>query len=75
MILKYKGYEGTVEYSGHNHIYYGKIKGIDDLITYEVDVIVSQRDTNALQREFEEAVDDYIKTCEQLNRKPQVKGE
>lgn len=64
-ILKYNGYEGTAELDMGRMICRGKILFIDDLITYEADTPA------ALQKEFEDAVDDYLETCESLGRQPQ----
>jgi predicted HicB family RNase H-like nuclease len=65
-ILRYKGYEGTAELDVARGVCRGKILFIDDLVTYESSVI------GQLQHEFEAAVDDYIETCKELGRSPQV---
>ncbi len=64
-ILKYKGYEGTAEIDMTDMICRGKILFIGDLITYQAPDPVN------LQKEFEAAVEDYLETCEYLNRSPQ----
>lgn len=64
-ILKYKDYEGTAELDMGRGVCRGKILFVDDLVTYEA---ASPRD---LQKEFEEAVDDYLKTCASLGKEPQ----
>ena len=58
--LKYKSYVGAVEYSDVDKCFYGKIKDIDDLVTYEAD---SKED---LQINFQNAVEDYLVTCKQI---------
>ncbi|WP_323142760.1 type II toxin-antitoxin system HicB family antitoxin [Massilia phyllosphaerae] len=65
-ILKYKSYEGTTEIDLARGVCRGKILLIDDLVTYECE---SPRE---LQKQFEEAVDDYIETCKELGRPAQV---
>lgn len=65
-ILKYKGYEGTTELDMERGICRGKILLINDLITYESE---SPRE---LEKEFQLAVDDYLQTCQELGRQPQV---
>lgn len=65
-ILKFKGYEGTAELDMERGLCCGRLLLIDDLVTYEAS---SPAD---LQREFEAAVDDYIQTCRELGRQPQV---
>ena len=52
-LLEYKDYLGTVEYSSSDKVLYGKVIGINGLVSYEGDSIES------LQADFEEAVDDY----------------
>lgn len=64
-ILDYKGYEGTAEIDISRGVCRGKILFINDLVTYESDTITG------LKREFEAAVDDYLLTCETLNKEPQ----
>lgn len=62
--LKYKGYIGSVDYSQEDKLLYGKIECINDLIMYET------TDAAQLQTVFEEAVDDYLITCEQIGKEP-----
>jgi len=63
-ILKYKEYEGTAELDMTRGVCRGKVLFIDDLVTYES---ASPAD---LQKEFEAAVDDYLKTCAMLGKEP-----
>ncbi|MDO9272316.1 MAG: type II toxin-antitoxin system HicB family antitoxin [Rugosibacter sp.] len=63
-ILKYKDYEGTAELDMARGVCRGKVLFIDDLVTYES---ASPAD---LQKEFEAAVDDYLKTCAMLDKEP-----
>ena len=63
-ILKYKGYEGTAELDMSAGLCRGKILFINDLVTYKSDA------PSGLQAAFEEAVDDYLETCRDLNREP-----
>ena len=56
--LEYKGFYGTVHYSNEDAVFFGKISGINDLITFE------GASVKELQKSFKEAVDDYIKICE-----------
>lgn len=64
-IFKYKGYIGSAEISQEDNCLYGQILFVDDLITYEADTVP------ALENEFKNAVDDYLITCESLNKEPQ----
>lgn len=56
-MLEYKGYYGTVEFSENDNILFGKVVGVNSLISYEGDSIKS------LREDFEGAVDDYIEMC------------
>jgi len=62
--LEYNGYIGTLEFSADDKIFFGKIQGINDLITFEGSSV------NELEKSFEEAVDDYLETCKLLNKAP-----
>ena len=53
-IIKYKDFEGSVETDIERYCCRGKVLFIDDLVTYESDTL------QGLQKQFEEAVDDYI---------------
>ena len=56
-MLEYKGYCGTVEYSAKDDILFGKVIGVNGLISYEGSSIQS------LKADFEAAVDDYLEDC------------
>lgn len=60
--LTYKGYTGTVEFSAEDKLFFGKIEGVDDLVSYEGENIF------ALENSFIEAVEDYMLTCKQLDK-------
>ena len=57
-VIKYKEYLGTVHYSAEDEVFYGKIEGVDDLVSFE------GSDVKELKGAFQEAVDDYISLCE-----------
>ncbi|HDR1354571.1 type II toxin-antitoxin system HicB family antitoxin [Pasteurella multocida] len=59
--LQYKDFIGSVETSIEDNVLFGKILFINALVTYEADTI------SQLKTEFELAVDDYIKMCEENN--------
>ena len=62
--LEYKGYIGTVALSVEDRCFFGKIQGINDLITFEGDSV------DALEAAFREAVDDYLSFCEECHIEP-----
>jgi predicted HicB family RNase H-like nuclease len=64
--LEYKGYSGSVRFSADDEVFHGKLEGIRDLVTYEGTDVIS------LKRNFEDAVEDYLQTCQKKNREPQA---
>lgn len=64
-VMEYKGYYGTVEYSAKDDVLFGKVIGVRGLISYEGDSVQS------LKADFEEAVDDYLETCEAAGVEPE----
>src|SRR5690606_34532750 len=62
--LEYKGYSGTVEFSATDEVFYGKLNGIRDVVTFEADSV------SKLKKAFKEAVDDYIQTCQKTGKNP-----
>lgn len=57
--LEYKDFHGTVHFSEEDAVFFGKISGINDLVTFEGSSVKD------LQNSFKEAVDDYISICEE----------
>lgn len=62
--LKHKNYFGSVEFSSEENLLFGKIIGIDDLVTYEADSV------KELKNAFIESVEDYLETCNSLGKEP-----
>lgn len=58
IIVKYKGYSTVAEYDKKDKLFYGKIKDIKDLVTFEGDSL------SAFREDFEKSVDDYIDFCD-----------
>ncbi len=63
-VMTYKSYKGTVEYSEADECLFGKIVGINDIISYEATSVIE------LKKAFQEAVDDYLLFCKKTKRKP-----
>ena len=55
--LKYKEFIGDAHYSSSDNTFYGKLLGVNDLVTYEADSV------EGLQDAFRESVDGYIDYC------------
>ena len=53
--LHYRGFTGSIEYSKEDHLYYGKVLGIKDLVSYE------GTSKSELFLDFRGAVNDYIR--------------
>lgn len=65
--LSYKGFIGSVCYSDEDGVLYGKIEGINDLVTYE------STEVSDLVKQFRISVDEYIESCKHFN-KPLLKS-
>jgi predicted HicB family RNase H-like nuclease len=63
-ILQYKGYFATVHFSGDDDVFYGKILGINDLVSFEGSTV------KELKKSFQDAVDDYLEICKKLKKDP-----
>ena len=55
--LTYKQFIGTVNFSSEDEIFYGKLEGVNDLVTFEGETV------KKLKKAFKEAVEDYIEIC------------
>jgi predicted HicB family RNase H-like nuclease len=63
-LLQYKGYFGSVQFSAEDEVFYGKIIGIEDLVNFEGSSV------KELKKSFHEAIEDYLETCEALEKEP-----
>ena len=61
-ILQYNGFIGSVHFDADDAVFYGKIEGIGDLVTFEGESVAE------LQQAFKEAIEDYIEICEQKGK-------
>lgn len=64
-ILEYKGYYAEVHFNSEDEVFYGKIIGINDLVSFEGTTV------KQLKKEFQEAVEDYLATCQELGKEPE----
>jgi len=60
--LKYKEFIGSVHFSTEDEIFYGKIEGINDLVTFEGNTV------SKLKAAFKEAINDYIYICNEAGK-------
>jgi len=64
-MLQYKDYLGSVHFSTEDGVFFGKIEGISDLVTFEGTTV------KKIKFAFQEAVEDYLAICEQAGKVPQ----
>ena len=62
--LYYKGYYSEIKFDSDLLILYGKIENISDLVTFE------SRNSKEIEREFHNAVDEYLAFCENVSETP-----
>ncbi|MDR0798193.1 MAG: type II toxin-antitoxin system HicB family antitoxin [Dysgonamonadaceae bacterium] len=60
-VLTYKGFIGSVHFSADDNVFFGKVEGINDLITFEGETV------QELRNAFQYMVDEHIKDCETEN--------
>ena len=60
-IIKYKGFIGSVHYAAEDRVFYGKIEGVNDLITFEGSSV------DELEEGLKFMVDEHIKDCTNKN--------
>jgi len=65
-MLHHRGYYGSIEASQDDNCLYGKLQFIRALVSYEGATVAE------LTRAFRDAVDEYLETCAQLNREPEM---
>ena len=63
--MTHRGYAARIDYSDEDGCFIGHIAGINDVVGFHGESVEELRDA------FEESVDDYLETCEKLNRSPQ----
>lgn len=64
-MMRYKDFYGTIEYSLDDNIFYGKVIGINGLISYEGKI------PEELTKDFNEIVYEYLEDCKSQGIKPQ----
>lgn len=64
-VIEYNGYRGVIEFSAEDEVFFGKIFGINDTVTFEADTV------KKLYTAFRDAVNDYITTCREMGKTPE----
>jgi len=63
--LRYKDFIGNVNFSEEDGVFFGKVLGITDSISFEGDSV------QALTEDFHSAIDEYLEVCKELGKDPQ----
>lgn len=63
--LTYKGYTATVEFDAEDRLFFGRLRGISDMVTFHGESAAE------LVEAFEQAVEGYLIMSKQLGRMPQ----
>ena len=63
--MKYKGYEGVVNYDEEAKLFHGEVMGLRDVITFQGTTV------DELEQAFKDSVDDYLEFCKKKKRPPE----
>lgn len=63
--MKYKGYQGHVNYDEDAKLFHGEVVGLRDVITFQGTSVVE------LEQAFKDSVDEYLDFCIELKRAPE----
>ena len=63
--MTYRGYAARVQYSEDDGCFVGRLVGIRDVVGFHGESV------SGLRAAFQEAVDDYLETCEKIGQPPQ----
>ena len=64
-VMRYKGYSAHVEFDDEDGLFFGRIAGIADTVSFHGESVTELRSA------FREAVDDYIAVCAKIGKAPQ----
>ena len=60
--LKFRDFIGSVHFSAEDEVFYGRIEGINDLVTFEASTV------SKLKKAFKDAVEDYVELCKEAGK-------
>jgi len=63
-MMKYKGYQGRVEFDDEAGIFHGEVMGLRDVVTFQ------GRTVNELKKAFRDSIDDYLEFCASRGEDP-----
>ncbi|HHU37631.1 MAG TPA: type II toxin-antitoxin system HicB family antitoxin [Treponema sp.] len=61
--IQYKDYIGSVHFNADDEVFFGKIEGIEDLVSFEGSSV------DELKKAFIDSVEDYIVLCKEIGKK------
>lgn len=61
--IQYKDYIGSVHFNAEDEVFFGKIEGIEDLVSFEGSSV------DELKQAFIDSVEDYIVLCKEIGKK------
>lgn len=64
-IMNYKGYSAMIAFDERDNIFWGKVLGVRDSITFEGESVAE------LTEDFHNAIDHYLADCKLKGRKPE----
>ena len=64
-VMTYKGYSARIEFDAEDGIFVGRIANINDVVGFHGTSV------DELTAAFQEAVDDYVETCEKAGKTPE----
>jgi predicted HicB family RNase H-like nuclease len=62
--MKYKGYQGIIEFDEASNIFHGEIINTRDVVTFQ------GTSATELQKAFRDSVDDYLAFCAERGEEP-----
>lgn len=64
-IMEYKGYKAFYSYDPRDNIFFGTVIDIKDKVTFQC------AKEDQIEKEFHDAVDDYIQFCSEIGKEPE----
>ncbi len=64
-LIEYKGLIGSLHFDSEDEVFFGKIEGIEDLISFE------GQSVKEIKKAFQESVDDYLELCRKSQKNPE----
>ncbi len=61
-LMEYKGFKARVEYSADDEVFFGRLIGIEDIVTFEAKTV------RELKKAMKEAVEFHIEVCERTGQ-------